>query len=61
MYYILKERRIIKHFAVIAEEVLREWDQEGQKNKIQKKTAFLKNRKGAFSLRLRDLNHIIIT
>jgi len=60
MYYILKERRIIKHFAVIAEEVLRKWDQARKIKQNSKKTAFLKNRKGDFSLRERALNHVII-
>jgi hypothetical protein len=60
MYYILKERRIIKHFAVIVEDVLRKWDEAGKIKQNSKKTAFLKNRKGDFSLRVRALNHIII-
>jgi hypothetical protein len=60
MYYILKERRIIKHFAVIAEEVLRKWDQAKKIKQNSKKNSLLKNRKGDFSLRVRALNHIII-
>jgi hypothetical protein len=32
-----------------------------KKTKFQKKTAFLKNRTGAFSLRVKSLNNIIIT
>jgi hypothetical protein len=43
MYYILKERRIIKHFAVIAEEVLREWDQvRAKKQSFKKKNSLFK-------------------
>jgi hypothetical protein len=42
MYYILKERRIIKHFAVIAEEVLRKWDKARKIKTKLKKKAFLK-------------------
>gem|GEM_PF-4555475 len=42
MYYILKERRIIKHFAVIAEEVIRTWDTARKIKQNSKITAFLK-------------------
>jgi len=37
MYYILKERWIIKHFAVIPEELVGEWDRIKAKNKTPKK------------------------
>jgi len=42
MYYILKERRIIKHFAVIAEEVLRKWDQARKITQNSKKNSLFK-------------------
>jgi hypothetical protein len=40
MYYILKERWIIKHFAVIPEALLSEWDTIRAKPKFPK-TAFM--------------------
>jgi len=42
MYYILKERRIIKHFPVIAEEVLRKWDQVRKITQNSKKNSLFK-------------------
>jgi len=60
MYYILKERWIIKHFAVIHEELMSEWDHIRGKTKLPKNSLY-EYRERVFSSPVRSLNRIFST